>query len=153
MTADEEFDAAVATALETLSSSRLPEPTWPDVFTGWLSRINPTTLWSAEAGVNAAAIAKNLASSIRALMETKSLSTDEEKTRFANTILVMQAAYMDARNRALKSTSARYVITEKLRGQTQTLLLAQKKIKASTAAMTKLGDAVDGLAALITALK
>lgn len=152
MTPDEEFDVAAQTAQQMLAQFPPDKIEQPGTVSEWIAKLNPT-LWSAAAGVNAAKIAKDIAASLKVLIATKSLSNDGEKAEFANSILVLQSAYMDARNRALISTSARYVITTQLRDQTATLNKAYKKVTASTAAMNQLGDLIDGLTSLLNALK
>ena len=152
MTPDEEFDAAAQTAQQTLAQFPPNKIEQPGTISEWIAKLNPT-LWGAAAGVNAAKIARDIAASLQVLIATKSLSNDSEKAEFANSILVLQSAYMDARNKALVSTSARYVITTQLRNQTATLNKAFKKVTASTAAMNQVGGLLDGLSSLISALK
>lgn len=152
MTPQEEFDKAAQLAETTLSRYPVEDVELPGAFTDLLDSLR-FTLLRAGAGVNAARMARNIAAAMKVLQATRSLSsTGEEKRQFANALLVLQAEYMDARNKALQANAPRYVITQVLRDQAQALTIAYNKVKANAAAMAQVADALGGLTSLLRAI-
>lgn len=153
MTPEEEFDSAAQAAEATLNQYPVESIELPGAFKAFLEDLNSMVPWASNAGVNPAVMAANIAASMRALLATRGLTTtDQEKQQFAAALLVLQAEYMDARNKAMQGTASRYVITESLRAQKAALTNAYNKIKHDAAVMAQIADAANGLSALIKAI-
>lgn len=153
MTPEDEFNHAAQAAEDSLKRYPVEGIDTAGTLETLLHGMRSIMVWRHKTGIDAAAMARNLAAAIKVLLATRTLmSSGEETRRFASALLVLQAEYMDARNRALKVSASRYVITAALRAQTQALTQAYNKVKANSTAMAQVADSLNGISALISAL-
>ena len=102
MTPEEEFDSAAQAAEATLNQYPVESIELPGAF----KTFQKSESIVSNAGVNAGTMAANIAASMRVLLATGLSTTGQEKQQFVVALLVLQAEYMDARNKAMQGTAS-----------------------------------------------